>query len=139
MADSRFKRGDVVWFNDDPPAAGTHVQHGRRPAVIVSTNHHNFSSTTAMIAVATGNLEKYLYPSQFFVRCGNDISRICCDQIRVVDKHRLELPHSHLGKEAEKQLNEALKYMFDLIDDATETEFVNPSDVSAQILSERNR
>lgn len=136
--DLSFRRGDIVWFNDDPPHANTHVQHGRRPAIVVSANDFNRRSATVVIAVTTGNLQKCLYQGQFFIRNNGEISRVCCDQIRVVDKHRLEAPHGHLGSDAVKQLNEALKYVIGLQDDATETELVNPNDVYTQTLPAKN-
>lgn len=57
-----LKRGQVVWvdFPEIDDALGTHVQRGRRPALILSNNTANAKSPIISIAAITGQKKKPL-------------------------------------------------------------------------------
>lgn len=99
--DFTFRRGDICWFNDPIAVTeGTFITHGRHPAVVVSDDGYNFAGDTAIIAPMTSNTIKRLYPGQFDINFSDRVSRVRCDQLRVVDKSTLEPPVAHLSPEA---------------------------------------
>lgn len=107
--DYTFRWGDICWHNDPIPCDGdSHVQHGRRPAVVVSANRYNETSTTVMIVPMTTNTNKRVYPNQIEIALNGQRSRVRCDQIKVVDKHELEPPHARLNLAAMGAVESAL-------------------------------
>lgn len=108
MTDYTFRRGDIVWFNDPVDEMdGTYVLHGRHPAIVVSGDGANIHSDTVIIAPMTSNTAKRIYPGQFDVSFER-LSRVRCDQLRVVDKHTLEQPVAKLDQDALSRLDSAL-------------------------------
>ena len=113
--DYTYRRGDICWFRDKEPCFDTHVKHGTRPAIIVSYDTANFISSTVVIVPLTTKKHKPCYPGQFDIVMGDIPCRVCCDQIRVVDKSSLTPPHSHIGLDVAIQLDVALSEMMGLL------------------------
>lgn len=113
MADFRFRRGDVVWYNDPEEFCPdcTYVLHGTHPAVIVSPDSMNINAETIVVAPMTSNTNRRLYDGQFDIFFNGRISRVRCDQLRVVDKRDLDLPCGHIATELVPVLNKALAYV----------------------------
>ena len=106
--DYTYRKGDICWYRDTTPCRNTYVKHGVRPAIIVSPDLMNFSSDTVIIVPMTSRTDKKCYPGQFDIISNGERGRVLCDQIRVVDKSRLDPPHTRIGKDVEARLNVAL-------------------------------
>lgn len=116
--DYTYRRGDICWFRDKEPCFGTHVKHGTRPAIIVSLDTANFISSTVVIVPLTSNTRKTCFPGQFDIEISGFPCRVCCDQIRVVDKNSLTPPHAHIGLDVAIRLDKALREMMGLLNDS---------------------
>lgn len=116
MYSHSFRRGDICWFNDADPRPGTLVKHGARPAIIVSPDSANLASGTVVIVPLTSKTDKPLYNGQFDIMLDGQRSRVCCDQIRVVDKKSLNLPHGHISREVDVKLAGALMNACGVVD-----------------------
>ncbi|MDF3002117.1 MAG: Growth inhibitor [Bacillota bacterium] len=76
-----------LWTAEIPIVPG-HVQHGRRPVLIVSNNTANKHSPVVTVVPLTGQLKKTHLPTHVFLRgCGLSRSSIaCCEQVMTLDK-----------------------------------------------------
>lgn len=107
--DLTFQRGCICWYNDPMSREEeSYVLRGRRPVVVVSNDDINEISGTIVVAPMTTATDKKLYPGQFDICLKGIMSRIRCDQLRVVDKTALEEPYATLGDECVDALDEAL-------------------------------
>lgn len=108
--DYTFRRGDICWFRDREPSGKTFVKHGDRPVIIVSPDTANRTSGTVVAVPMTSKTDKKIYPGQFDVYFSGQRSRVCTDQIRVVDKSALDLPVAHADLNVLENLDAALAY-----------------------------
>ena len=108
--DYTFRRGDICWFKDREPSGKTFVKHGERPVIIVSPDGMNRTSGTVVVVPMTSKTDKKIYPGQFDVHFSGQRSRVCTDQIRVVDKSALDLPVAHADLSVLESLDAALAY-----------------------------
>ncbi len=103
------KRGQIWEVNLDP-AVGVEIKK-RRPVVIISNNINNQYASTVTILPITDKGQK-IYPFQ--VELSSKIkgltkdSKIKCEQIRTVDKSRLENLVGAIPQEIVKQIERAL-------------------------------
>ena len=88
-----LKRGEIYFANLDDPPHG-HEQGKRRPVVILQRNELNRIAKTVVIVPFTTNLKTARLPSSILVKAGNggliSDSVALCNQIRVLDKRRLD-------------------------------------------------
>ena len=80
----------AIWIIDLPSSGNSHVQHGIRPAIIVSNDMANLYSPVVTVVPLTSRQKKPL-PTHVSLRgCGlNRDSTALCEQIITVDKTRL--------------------------------------------------
>ena len=105
-----MKRGGV-YLADLSPGQGSE-QGGKRPVVIIQNNVGNRHSPTVIVAAITGKINKAKIPTH--VEISKDTykldmdSVILLEQIRTVDKTRLEEKLTYLDEEKMREVNEAL-------------------------------
>lgn len=80
-------RSMEIWLADLPATPG-HVQHGRRPVVIVSNDANNANSPIVTIVPLTSNRKKLTQPTHVCLRgCGLSATSIAlCEQVMALDK-----------------------------------------------------
>lgn len=100
------KRGDVYWANLDP-TIGTEINK-KRPCLIISNDEGNEVSSRVAVAAITSNC-KNLYPFQVKIQVNKKEGRILLNQIRTIDKRRLEKKIITLDKETMLQVDKAIK------------------------------
>ena len=104
-----MKRGEV-YLADLSPVQGSE-QGGKRPVVIIQNNVGNRHSPTVIVAAITGKINKAKIPTH--VEISKDTykldmdSVILLEQIRTVDKTRLEEKLTYLDEEKMREVNEA--------------------------------
>lgn len=108
--DYTFRRGDICWFRDKEPSGKTFVKHGERPVIIVSPDYANRASGTVIVVPMTTKTAKKPYPGQFDVYFSGQRSRVCTDQIRVIDKRSLDAPVSRVDRDVLEKLDSTLAY-----------------------------
>lgn len=81
------RRGDVYWVALDP-TIGSEIKK-TRPAVIVSNNSCNTFGSRVVVVPLTSNVES-LYPGEARVIVNGKPARVLGDQIRSLDKSRLQ-------------------------------------------------
>jgi len=94
--EKKIKRGDI-YLVDLSPTKG-HEQSGKRPVVVIQNNIANmFSNTTIIAPCTTRKIEKPLPTHVKIYRNKNVVSSstILLEQMRVIDKSRLE---NYIGK-----------------------------------------
>ena len=109
-------RGDVA-LCDLNPVVGTE-QAGVRPVVILQIDRANTVSPHTIIAPFTTKLRRALLPSHVLVPAEagglNQDSVVLCEQIRVVDKRRINHVLGHLEDAYMEQLAKALRAILGL-------------------------
>ena len=81
-----------LWLVDLPkPSDDTHVQYGVRPAIVISNDAANESSSAVTVIPLTSNRKKGQLPTHVFVsNPGLTCSSIAlCEQIHTLDKSRM--------------------------------------------------
>ncbi len=106
-----IKRGDVFWVNLDPIKGSE--QAGRRPVIVVQNDVSNeFAATTIVVPTTTTTYAKE-YPTNVFIHKGigglKADSTALLQQIRVIDKTRLESKLGHLPSAIIHKIDFALK------------------------------
>lgn len=81
------RRGDVYWVDLDP-VAGTEIRK-TRPAVIVSNDSCNRYGTRVVVLPITSNVSS-LFPGEALITIKGRQGRALGDQIRSIDKSRLQ-------------------------------------------------
>lgn len=100
------KRGDVYWVNLDP-TVGTEINK-KRPCLIISCNEGNEVSSRVTVAAITSSV-KTVYPFQVKIRMKNKDGKVLLNQIRTIDKQRLDGKIGFLEKEIMSQVDKAIK------------------------------
>ena len=109
MTNFTFRRGDICWLEDEPHQPGmTYVLHGRRPCIIISGDEINRHSLTLIVAPITHTIDKRIYAGQFDIMFNGSVSRVRCDQIRVVDRAQLSTPVGSLSRRLMDRLDAVL-------------------------------
>ena len=99
------KRGDVYWVNLDP-VVGSEIRK-TRPAVIVSNDSCNRYGRRVVVLPITSNTDS-LYPGESLVEIKGKPGRALGDQIRSIDKTRLNARIGRLTADEMSRVDEAL-------------------------------
>ncbi len=106
-----IKRGDIFWVDLNPTKGAE--QAGKRPVIIIQNNIGNEYSSTVIIAPLTTTRFVKEYATNVF--CPKGVaglkidSTILLNQIRVLDKSRLEGRISHLPTSYINKVDQAIK------------------------------
>ena len=111
-----MQRGDIYWFEPDPIVGSE--QSGRRPAVVISRNAINRSSSVGVVVPLTTYREQQLYPSDVLIHppeggLRSDSVAIAL-QIRVADKQRFTERLGRVSAVTMKRLEEAILIVLDM-------------------------
>lgn len=109
-------RGDVVLV-DLNPVQGSE-QAGVRPALVLQTDRANATSPNTIIAPFTSKIRAVLLPSHIFVASGEGGLRLdsvlLCEQVRVIDKQRIQAVWGHLSDERMAEVAGGLRAALDI-------------------------
>jgi len=105
------RRGDVYWVTFDP-VVRTEIRK-TRPAVIVSNDSCNRYGTRVVVLPITSNIDT-LYPGEAMLEVNGKPARALGDQIRSLDKTRLEARAGRLTADEMSRIEEALAITLDL-------------------------
>lgn len=100
------KRGEVYWANLDP-TVGSEINK-KRPCLIISSDEGNEVSSRVTVAAITSSV-KTVYPFQVKINMKNKDGKILLNQIRTIDKQRLDGKIDSLNKDTMLQVDKALK------------------------------
>ena len=105
------KRGEMYWADLDPVIGSE--QGFRRPVLIIQNNIGNTYSPTTIVAAITASLSSKVYPTEVRVPAGTGglrkASSVLLDQLKTIDKRRLEEFIGRLGPEVMVQVDRGLK------------------------------
>ncbi|MHA8137856.1 type II toxin-antitoxin system PemK/MazF family toxin [Lactobacillaceae bacterium Scapto_B20] len=111
MAKTDVKRGDI-FYADLSPVVGSE-QGGVRPVLIIQNNIGNHYSPTVIVAAITARISKPKMPTHVGIKANqSDIEKdsvILLEQIRTIDKQRLNDRVAHLNKFLMKKVDTALE------------------------------
>ena len=99
------RRGEIYWVALDP-AVGTEIKK-TRPAVVVSNDSCNTHGSRVVVLPVTSNVDS-LYPGEALIRIKGQPGRALGDQIRSLDKIRLQSRIGSLTAEEMAAVDEAL-------------------------------
>lgn len=106
-----YRRGQIYYANLDPIVG--HEQAGYRPVLIIQNDTGNAFSPTVIVAALTTTLPPKPYPTEVRISVGTagltQNSAIRLDQIRTIDKRRLERYVGQLDPVTMRQVDEAIK------------------------------
>lgn len=100
------RRGDVYWVALDP-TVGSEIKK-TRPAVIVSNNSCNTFGARVVVLPLTSNVVS-LYPGEARVIVNGTPARVLGDQIRSLDKSRLQSRIETLSQDELAAVDEAIR------------------------------
>ncbi|MFW5786759.1 MAG: type II toxin-antitoxin system PemK/MazF family toxin [Halanaerobiales bacterium] len=111
-------RGDV-FYADLNPVIGSE-QGGVRPVVVIQNDIGNKYSPTVIVAAITSRINKAKLPTHVEISCNNNKldkdSVILLEQIRTLDKKRLQRKVTSLNKDTLKKVDKAIEISLGLID-----------------------
>jgi mRNA interferase MazF len=103
-------RGEIYYADLDPVFG--HEQGGRRPALVIQNEVGNRFSPTVIVAAISSSLRKQSYPTEVRVPAGtanlSQDSAIRLDQLRTIDKRRLERLVGQLDEVTMRRVDKAL-------------------------------
>lgn len=109
-------RGEI-YLADLSPSRGSE-QGGVRPVLIIQNNVGNKYSTTVIVASITSRDKKAMVPTHVHIKASLDgllmDSRIMLEQIRTIDKVRLQNKLGQITDEELEKVNRALAISIDL-------------------------
>lgn len=112
------KRG-FIFYSDLSPVIGSE-QGGFRPVLVIQNNVGNKYSPTVIVAAITSHIEKAKLPTHVELSAKEygleKDSVILLEQIRTIDKQRLQQKITELDEKIMGRINEALKISLGLID-----------------------
>jgi mRNA interferase MazF len=112
------KRG-FIFFSDLSPVIGSE-QGGFRPVLVIQNNVGNKYSPTVIVAAITSHIEKAKLPTHVELTAKEHglekDSVILLEQIRTIDKQRLQQKITELDDKIMAKIDEALKISLGLID-----------------------
>ncbi|NLZ94015.1 MAG: type II toxin-antitoxin system PemK/MazF family toxin [Firmicutes bacterium] len=112
------KRG-YIFFADLSPVVGSE-QGGVRPVLVVQNDVGNKYSPTVIIAAITSQIDKAKLPTHVEIEAKEygleKDSVILLEQIRTIDKQRLQDKVTELDERVMQKVNQAIKISLGLID-----------------------
>ncbi len=112
------KRG-FVFYADLSPVIGSE-QGGVRPVLIIQNNVGNKYSPTVIVAAITSHIEKAKLPTHVELSSSKygleKDSVVLLEQIRTIDKQRLQQKITELDEKIMSRVDEALRISLGLID-----------------------
>lgn len=113
MEINTYNRGDVFYVNLDGVGS---EQKGIRPAVIVSNNLNNKNAKTVTILPITSKLTKHRIPTHYVVNVDflSKTSIVLAEQIRTIDKSRLERCVGRFSEDHMNNINKIIKIQLGL-------------------------
>ena len=113
----KYLRGQIYYVNLDPVIG--HEQAGHRPVLIIQNDTGNRFAPTVIVAATSSSLPPKLYPTEVRVKAGmGGLSRdsaIRLDQIRTIDKRRLDNCVGKLDAGIMRRVDEAIKISLGLV------------------------
>ena len=103
-----IKRFEIYWVNLDP-TIGREMQK-TRPAVVISPNEVNDALGTILVAPITSSRRNF--PTRIAFKLNENENYIALDQIRAIDKTRLNKKISVLNRETAQTVCERLQELF---------------------------
>jgi len=117
----RIKRGDIYYANLTPVIGSE--QGGIRPVVIIQNDAGNLHSPTVIAAAITGNAGKKKLPTHVrLLDCACGLFRgstVLLEQIRTLDKSRLQEYVGNIGSDRMQEVDMALTVSLGLETEAT--------------------
>ncbi len=117
MSADPVKRG-CIYFADLDPVVGSE-QGGRRPVLVVQNDLGNQFSPVTIVASITSAPARIARPTDVAIMPEESglphPSRVLLNQIRTLDKRRLERPAGQLSPERMAQVDEALKISLGIV------------------------
>ncbi len=112
------KRGDV-YYADLSPVVGSE-QGGIRPVLVIQNDVGNKYSPTVIVAAITSQIQKAKLPTHIEVEAETygleKDSVILLEQIRTIDKQRLNEKVAHIDEHKMIRINEALQISLGLVE-----------------------
>ncbi|KXS49650.1 MAG: mRNA interferase [Halanaerobium sp. 4-GBenrich] len=114
----KVKRGDVFYANLNPVVGSE--QGGVRPVLVIQNDIGNKYSPTVIVAAITSRINKAKLPTHVeipadYTNLDKD-SVILLEQIRTLDKKRLQRHIAHLGGDVIEDVNQSIEISLGLID-----------------------
>jgi mRNA interferase MazF len=114
---TQIRRGDVFFASLDPVIGSE--QGGYRPVLVIQNDIGNRYSQTVIVAAITTSIGKKPYPTEVRLVAGAgglpQDSAVRLDQIRTIDKQRLNRQPGRLTTSQMQQVDEAIKVSLGLI------------------------
>ena len=107
---NNIKRGEI-YYADLSPVVGRE-QGGVRPVLIVQNNVGNKFSPCVVVAIITSRTTKAKLPTQVWLSVTDGFkvnSMVMCEQLRTIDKRRLQQKIGQIQEGEQKLIDEALK------------------------------
>lgn len=102
------KRGDIVWANLGENNVGSE-QNGTRPVLIIQNDVGNLHSPTTIVALITTKKKRNLPTHVEIEKVLKDDSVVMLEQVRVIDKKRIDGYILSLSNEIMKKIDKAIK------------------------------
>ena len=111
VKDRTLKRGDIYYADlcGVEQSLGSE-QTGRRPVLIIQNDIGNLHSPTTIVAILTTKIKRNL-PTHVLIHDFNGLSQtsaVCLEQIKTIDKSRLEDYRGNIGTELMKEIEQAI-------------------------------
>jgi mRNA interferase MazF len=106
MSERIIKRGEIYWVKLDP-TFGKEVNK-TRPCVIISNNRQNEYSPLVIVLPITSDLDR-IYPFEVVFLLGQGQAKILTDQVRSIDKKRLENWIDRVNENIMAEISEKMK------------------------------
>ena len=114
----KVKRGDVFYANLNPVVGSE--QGGTRPVLIIQNDIGNKYSPTVIVAAITSRINKAKLPTHVEIPANytnlDKDSVILLEQIRTIDKKRLQRHIAHLEEDVIEDVNTSLEISLGLIE-----------------------
>ena len=107
---SRPARRGEIYYADLSPTSGSE-QDGIRPVLVIQNDVGNLHSPTIIVAVITGQNKSRYLPTHVLLgtSCGLSVdSTVMLEQIRTLDRHRLQQYVGRVGPKKMRKINHAL-------------------------------
>ena len=106
MSERIIRRGEIYWVKLDP-TFGKEVNK-TRPCVIISNNRQNEYSSLVIVLPITSDLDR-IYPFEVVFSFGQGQAKVLTDQVRSIDKKRLENWIDRVSENVMAEISEKMK------------------------------